>query len=129
MEPSFDLGKLLTYFGITIGIALVLAMILVAYVIWRVRRINLPPDADFFTALRHTPLVVVIMLDLLDLSLDFFSAPFSWIILGKLGLEPLRAVSVVESLLPFTQALPTMTISWIVARLWKNAPRLPSRYP
>jgi hypothetical protein len=130
MEPStIDLREVLTTLGIIIGIALVLALILVAYVLWRVRHINLPSGADFFTALRHTPLSVVIMLDLLDLSLDFLSAPFAWLILGKLGLQPLRGVSVVESFIPGTQALPTMTIAWIVARLWKNAPRIPSRFP
>lgn len=130
MEPTtFDPVKFITILGIVMGAALVLALLLLVYVIWRVRRIQLPADADFFTALRFTPLTVVIMLDLLDLGLDFFSVPFAWVILGKLGLEPLRAVSVVESIIPGTQALPTMTIAWIVARFWKNAPRIPTNFP
>jgi hypothetical protein len=126
---TLDPGKVLGYVGIFIAVTLVLALIFLAYVFWRVRRIQLPPGADFFTALRHTPLSVVILLDLLDLSLDFFSAPISWIILGKLGLESLRAVTVVEAVIPGTQILPTMTIAWIVARVWKNAPRIPSQLP
>jgi hypothetical protein len=126
---TFDPGKVLSYLGIFLAVTLLLALIFMAYVIWRVRRIQLPPNADFFTALRHTPLSVVILLDLLDLSLDFFSAPISWVILGRLGLEPLRAVTVVESIIPGTQILPTMTIAWIVARVWKNAPRIPSQLP
>jgi len=122
MEPTtFDPGILMAS-------ALVVALVLLAYVLWRVRRIQLPAGADFFTALRHTPLSVVVLLDLLDLALDFFSAPFAWVILGKLGLEPLRAVSVVEAVIPGTQALPTMTIAWIVARVWKNAPRIPTSF-
>jgi hypothetical protein len=126
---TLDPGKVLSYLGIFIAVTLVLALVFMAYVFWRVRRIQLPPGADFFTALRHTPLSVVILLDLLDLSLDIFSAPVSWIILGRLGLEPLRAVTMVESVIPGTQALPTMTIAWIIARFWKNAPRIPNQLP
>lgn len=100
-----------------IGVGLALALLLGAWVVWRVRRINLPPDADTLTALRATPLSVVLLLDLLDFSLDFLSAPLAWIILGRLGLAPLRGVSVVESLIPGTQFIPTMTLVWIFARL------------
>ena len=127
---NIDFRQLLSVLGIVVGVGLVLSLIFLAWVFWRVRRINLPPDADFFEALRMTPLSVVILLDLLDLTLDFFAAPFAWIILGKLGLEPLRAVSMVETFIPGTQVLPTMTISWIIARVWKNSPRLPrTRFP
>jgi hypothetical protein len=111
------------------GVSLVLALIVLAWVLWRVRHINLPPGADFFTALRMTPLSVVILLDLLDLGLDFLSAPISWVILGKLGLAPLRGVTMIESLIPGTQVLPTMTLAWIIARVWKNAPRIPTQFP
>jgi hypothetical protein len=102
--------------GIVIGVALVLAIILGAWVFARIRRINLPANADFFTALRATPLPVVILIDLLDLSLDFLSAPVSWAILNRLGLGALKGVSVVEALIPGTQVIPTMTLLWLVAR-------------
>ncbi len=121
---------LLKIFAIVAMVGLILAMLLAAWVLWRVRKINLPAGADFFAALRYTPLSVVILLDLLDLSLDFFSAPFAWMLLGRLGLEPLRYVTVIESLIPGTELLPTMTIAWVIARLLKNAHlpdlRLPS---
>jgi hypothetical protein len=110
--------------AIVILVGLVLAAVLTVWVFYKVRRIHLPPDADFFDALRQTPLSVVVLLDLLDLTLDFLSAPIAWVILGRLGLAPLRGFSVIESFIPGTQALPTMTIAWIVARLWKRA-RLP----
>lgn len=110
--------------GIAILIGLLLAALLAVWVFYKVRRINLPANVDFFEAMRRTPLSVVVLIDLLDLSLDFLSAPISWVILGKLGLLPLRAVSVIESLIPGTQVLPTMTIAWIISRVWKNA-RLP----
>jgi hypothetical protein len=126
---NIEPGEVLLYFGIFILIGLTLALLLLGWVFWRIRKIHLPYNADFFTALRHTPLSVVILLDLLDLTLDFLAAPFSWVLLGKLGLAPLRGVTVIESLIPGTQMLPTMTIAWVVARVWKNAPRIPTQFP
>jgi hypothetical protein len=122
---DMDWSRLWTTLGIIFGVALLLAIALILYILYRVRRVNLPPDASFFEALRATPFVVVLALDLLDLGLDFLSAPFAWAILSRLGLQPLRAITVIESIIPGTQALPTMTIAWIVARLWKNPPRFP----
>ena len=120
-----DFGEVLKAIAIVVGIGLVLSLIMAAWIFWKVRRINLPAGTEFFDALRATPLSVVILLDLLDLSLDFFSAPFSWIILGRLGLEPLRTVTVIESLIPGTELLPTMTVAWLIARFWKRA-RIPN---
>ena len=93
--------------------------VLGGFVLWRVRKIQLPPDADFFTAIRLTPLVVVLLLDLLDFTLDFLSAPVAWLLLTRLGLGPLRGVTVVESLIPGTQIIPTMTLAWIAVRVFK----------
>lgn len=120
-----ETADILRILGIIVAVGLVLSLIMIVWVLWRVRRINLPPGTDFFEALRVTPLSVVILLDALDLGLDFFSAPLSWVILGKLGLQPLRTVTAIEALIPGTSVLPTMTIAWIVARVWKNA-RLPN---
>lgn len=102
------------------GVALLMALLLMVWVIGHVRRIQLPPNADVFTALRATPISVVLLLDLLDFSLDFLSAPIAWVILGRLGLAPLRGVAIVEELIPGTQFIPTMTLAWIVARLWPS---------
>jgi hypothetical protein len=121
--PPVDWKAVLTIVGVLIGIAFVLAMLLLAWIIWRVRKIKLPPNADPVTALRLTPLAVVILLDLLDFSLDFLSAPFAWVVLGYLGLKPLRGVAVAESLIPGTQLLPTMTAAWLVVRLTDPARR------
>lgn len=130
MQPAgIDWAEVLSVLGILIGASLILALLMLGWVIWQVRRIHLPENADFFMALRHTPLSVVILLDLLDLSLDIFSAPVSWVILSRLGLEPLRAVTAVEALIPGTQVLPTMTIAWVLARVWKNPPRIPTQFP
>lgn len=120
MSPDFsniDVKLILTIFGIFVGVSLGLAILLLIWVVWRVKRIHLPPEADFMTALQATPLAVVVLLDLLDLSLDFLSAPFAWVVLGYLGLKPLRGVTMVESLIPGTQVLPTMTAAWLFVRI------------
>ncbi|HZD56436.1 MAG TPA: hypothetical protein VE136_06930 [Anaerolineales bacterium] len=109
------------------GMGVIISLVLLGWVVWRVRRINLPPGADFFTALRATPLSVVILLDLLDLSLDIFGAPFAWTILTYLGLKPLRGVTILESLIPGTQFIPTMTVAWVIARQINPDVRVPSR--
>jgi hypothetical protein len=124
MQPTLDLEPILRTLLTVAAVALLLALLLALWVLWRVRRINLPPDADFTTALLATPFPVVVLLDLLDMGLDFLSAPISWAILGRLGLGPLRGVTLVESIIPATQFLPTMTLSWIVVRLWARRRRL-----
>lgn len=100
------------------GVALVLAIFLLAIIIVQVRRIHVPPGADFTTTLLYTPFLVVLFLDVLDLALDFLSAPIAWIVLDRLGLKGLRGFATVESFIPFTQAIPTMTICWIGVRLF-----------
>lgn len=124
------LHTLLSVLAIIALIGLGLSLLLAAWIFIRVRRINLPAGTEFFDALRATPLSVVILLDLLDLSLDIFSAPVAWFILSKLGLEPLRPVTVIKDLIPLPglEALPMMTIAWGVSRVWKNA-RIPNLRP
>lgn len=122
-----EVRNLLLGFLIFVGITLILALLMLGYVIWQVKRIRLPADADLLMTLRATPLSVVILLDLLDMSLDFLSAPFAWILLGYLGLEKLRGVAVIESLIPITQFIPTMTAAWILARVIK-VERLPPAF-
>lgn len=100
------------------GSALILALLLLA-VVWRkVKRLDIPPDATFGQTLLLTPFLVVLMIDLLDFALDFLAAPISWVILDRLGLKALRGVSLVETLIPLTQAIPTMTIAWVWVRLF-----------
>src|SRR5688572_12080552 len=122
MDTNLD-NRLLYGLACVAGTALLLALVVGAYVFTRIKRINLPPDADTLTALRMTPLSVVILLDLLDLGLDIFSAPFAWIILTNLGLGPLRGVTVAESLIPGTGAIPTMTVAWVLARVFRSNER------
>ncbi len=121
MEPV--LNETLRTFGIylltVMGISLSLALLLLLVVIRQVRRIDIPPDAGFQETLLLTPFSVVLLIDLLDLGLDFLAAPISWVILDRLGLKALRGVSTVEAIIPLTQAIPTMTLAWIGVRFLK----------
>ncbi len=121
--PS-DVTILLSAIFLILGIVLLITIVLIFFVIWYVRRIELPPGADFLTALKATPFIVVVILDLLDLSLDIFSAPITWFLLGRLGLGPLRGVAVVKDLIPFTNFIPAMTLAWLFARYVANDERL-----
>jgi len=106
------------YLFVGMAVSVTLAALLLALVWRRLQNIQAPPHAGFAETLRHTPLSVVIIVDLLDFGLDFLAAPIAWALLDKLGLKALRGVSVVEALIPFTQAIPTMTLSWLAARLF-----------
>lgn len=98
-------------------ISAVLGAILLALVYRSLRRIQVPPNADFFTTVRAVPLGLVIALDLLDLGLDVLATPIVWVILSRFRLQALRNVAAVEALLPFTQPIPTLTLAWFAARI------------
>ncbi|MCA9969948.1 MAG: hypothetical protein KC425_07025 [Anaerolineales bacterium] len=103
--------------GASMLAALVLALLLLA-IVWRqVKAIHIPPDAGFSETLLLTPFLVVVLIDLLDFGLDFLAAPVAWVLLDRMGLKALRGVSAIEALIPLTQAIPTMTLSWIAVRL------------
>ena len=113
-----QLRTLLLIFAGWAVLSLAAAILLTLVTYRRLRRLRLPPDADFTTCLRAVPISVVIILDLLDFSLDVFSVPIAWVMLGKLGLQGLRGIAVLEELIPGTQLLPTMTLAWIGIRLY-----------
>mgnify|MGYP003617738313 CR=1 FL=1 len=108
-------------FGLTLlavmGLSGLLALTLLIIIIVQVRRIHVPEGAGFAETLLYTPFLVVAFLDLLDLALDFLSAPIAWVVLDRLGLKGLRGFATVESFVPFTQMVPTMTLAWLAVRL------------
>ncbi|MBE2197870.1 MAG: hypothetical protein IAE79_04620 [Anaerolinea sp.] len=107
----------LLYLGLSMLVALLLALLLMV-IVWRqAKHIHVPADAGFGETLLYTPFLVVVMIDLLDFGLDFLAAPFAWIILDRLGLKALRGVSALEAIIPLTQGIPTLTLCWIGARL------------
>ena len=114
------LRELLLAFAVVAAVALLLAALLAA-VLWRRLERLQTSGGGFWQTLREVPLGLVVMLDLLDLALDVFSAPIIWLLLRRLGLGALRDVATVEALIPVTGPLPTMTIAWILARLGAGA--------
>ncbi len=116
MEPLFT-AEFLRTLGLVLltgmAIALLLSLLLFIFVIRQLRKIRVPAGSGFSETLRYTPFLVVVFIDLLDFALDVLAAPFAWIILDRLGLKSLRGVSVVQALIPLTQAIPALTISWI----------------
>ena len=114
-----DWGSLLKVLLVIAVVALVLAGLVLTLAVRSLRRIRVPADADFFTTVRAVPLSLMVGLDLLDLALDTFSAPIIWLILNRYGLKALRNVGAVEALIPITGPIPTLTIAWFAARIFK----------
>jgi hypothetical protein len=111
-----DWGDVLKFLAVIALAALILAALVLAWAFRALRRVRVPPNADFFTAVRAVPLSLVIGLDLLDLGLDFLSAPIIWVILNRYGLQSLRNVATFEALIPITGPIPTLTLAWFAAR-------------
>jgi hypothetical protein len=121
-----SLWRILTALGLIMGVCVVVASIGLFALARSIRRLRVPPSADFFTTMRYIPLPLVILLDLLDFGLDIFSAPIIWIALDRMGLPNLRNKATIEALIPFTNVIPTFTVSWFAARLLNlgDLPRL-----
>lgn len=111
-----DAKDILQALGIFALIVVILAAVVLFTAFRKLRRLRVPPDADFFTTLRAVPLSLVVGLDLLDLGLDVLSSPVVWYILDRLNLKALRNVATFEAFVPFTGPIPTLTLSWFLAR-------------
>ena len=112
------LGSTLTTLGIIALVCVTVALIGLSLLVRSIRRLNVPPDADFFTTMRMIPLVLVVMLDLLDLGMDIFATPLVWLFLDRMGLHNLRNKAVIEAIIPFSGPIPTFTLGWIAARMF-----------
>ncbi|MEO7910998.1 MAG: hypothetical protein ABIV47_15245 [Roseiflexaceae bacterium] len=118
MDTLFEsLRGILSILLIAMGVSIVVACIGLVALTRSIRRLRIPPDADFFTTMRYIPLLLAIMLDLLDFGLDIFSAPIMWVALDRMGLYNLRNKATIEALIPATNIIPTFTVSWFAARL------------
>ena len=92
---------------------LAVVLFLIAY--YQLRDLKIQ-GRDYVSTLREVPITIPLAIDALDLALDFMGVPFLWIILNRLRLQGLQAVSILESLVPGTQFLPVLTISWLAVR-------------
>ena len=107
--------------AVALAVLLVLALAASAiYLAWRkLRRIRIPRDSDFLTTVRAVPLALVVGLDLLDVGLDVFSTPITWLLLDRLGLKALRNVATVKAAIPLGDMIPALTLAWLAARYFK----------
>lgn len=116
--------------AVWVGASIAVAALLFVLVIRKMRRLDIPPDAGFGETLLYTPFLVVLFIDVLDWGLDVLAAPITWVVLDRLGLKALRNVSTLEALIPFTQPIPTLTLSWLWVRLFGyNYPPLQQKAP
>jgi hypothetical protein len=111
-----SIGNTLAIVLALMGTSIFVALLGLLAIARDIRRLRIPPDADYWTTMRYVPFALVVLLDLLDFGLDIFAAPISWIVLDRMGLYGLRNKAAVEALIPFTQPIPTFTLSWIAAR-------------
>lgn len=116
-----ELRELIVGVAIAVVVLLVLAAVVLYLAYRRLRRIRIAADADFLTTVRAVPLTLVIGLDLLDLALDVFSTPLTWLLLDRLGLKSLRNVATIKAMIPLGDAIPLLTLSWFVVRLLRPA--------
>jgi len=114
LPPGLD--RLLYALAIVSAVSLVVALVMTVVLWRRLRRLSIS-GGGFWQTLREVPLGLVVLLDLLDLALDVFSAPIIWFLLKRLGLQSLRDVATIEALIPISGPIPTMTICWGLARL------------
>ena len=98
-------------------VALAAAALYLAY--RKLRRVRIAGDSDFFTTVRAVPFALVVGLDLLDLGLDVFSTPITWLLLDRLGLKALRNVATVKAAIPLGDMIPALTLAWLAARYLK----------
>lgn len=113
---SLQMRDVAIVFIVLIVAVLSLAAVMIVLAIKQVRELDIPEDADFFETLQAVPITVPIALDLLDLGLDFLGAPIAWVLLEMMGLGALKMITIIESVIPGTNLIPTMTIAWVFAR-------------
>jgi hypothetical protein len=121
MPEGFNINwrPILVFLGVLALVSVALAALLFLAVHRKLRRIRVPAGADFFSTVRAVPLGLVVAIDLLDLGLDTLSAPIIWFLLNYYKLQALRNVATIEALIPISGPIPTLTLAWIAARVFK----------
>jgi hypothetical protein len=113
-----DLRNLIAAALLTVVLILCAAAAVLYFAYRKLRGIRIAAQSDFLTTVRAVPLSLVVGLDLLDLGLDVFSTPITWLILDRLGLKALRNVATIKAVIPIGDMIPALTIAWLVARLF-----------
>lgn len=117
MELSPFLQTLLVVMGLTALALTTISLLLLWWLYGRLERLRIKEDEELGETLRRVPLLLMVALDLLDTALDFFSAPFVWAFLNHMGWNKLRNLATAVAVVPGTQLLPILTISWLLVRV------------
>jgi hypothetical protein len=117
-----NLRSVIVAVALTTVLSLSLAGVVLYMAYRKLRRIKIAADSDFLTTVRAVPLSLVVGLDLLDLGLDVFSTPITWLILDRLGLKALRNVATIKAVIPIGDMIPALTLAWLGARLFNLGP-------
>lgn len=106
---------------VAIGVVALLAVMVAGLLLWwlhgRLKLLRIATDTGLGETLRTVPFTLMLALDLLDMGLNFFSAPFVWILFNRMGWNKLRNLATAAAAIPGTQLVPVLTIAWIVARI------------
>jgi hypothetical protein len=113
-----NLRNVIVAAALTALLCLSLAAVVLYFAYRKLRRIKIAANSDFLTTVRAVPLSLVVGLDLLDLGLDVFSTPITWLILDRLGLKALRNVATIKAVIPIGDMIPALTLAWLGARLF-----------
>ena|ERR1700687_1383399 len=119
MDPSLNLRSLFAAAAVAALLVVTLAAAALYLAYRKLRRIRIASDSDFFTTVRAVPLALVVGLDLLDIGLDVFSTPITWLLLDRLGLKALRNVATIKAVIPIGDMIPALTLAWLAARFFK----------
>ena len=111
--------RVIQFVVVVISAGLLGAVLLFLFSYYRLQSLKIE-GRDFLGTLRQVPITIPLALDLLDLALDFLGAPFGWLILSRLRLRGLRNIAVLEELIPGTQLIPLLTLSWLGVRAYDH---------
>ena len=106
-----------------IGLSILLGLVWLWVVVRLIRRATVDRDPETLAAVQALPLPLALGIDAIDLGLDFLGAPVAWLAVTEAArrleapeLKRLRGLTLLESLIPGTQLIPVMTITWIYAQ-------------
>ena len=117
-----DSPNLLQSLLIALGVVVLLTTLAAALLLWWLHRklqlLRIATDASLGETLRSIPFLLALALDLLDMGLNLFAAPFVCFFLHRMGWMKLRNLATAAAAIPGTQFVPILSIAWIAARVF-----------
>lgn len=118
MDTPSLLQSLLTALGVVVLLTTLAATLLLWWLHRKLQLLRIATDASLGETLRSIPFLLALALDLLDMGLNLFAAPFVWFFLHRMGWMKLRNLATAAAAIPGTQFVPILSIAWIAARIF-----------